>query len=114
MELELKLKFFHFFELRLELKLIPWKVLELELKLVLNELSKGLTIRTIIDYVSKHKECVICFEPLNNERSIMKLTCHHEFHEGCIKPWLKDKRQCPMCRHHIVPENEFPALNAQF
>ena len=27
--------------------------------------------------------------------------CGHEFHRGCLTPWLSDNKCCPMCKTEI-------------
>ncbi len=81
-----------------------------DIQLQNNGTFKGLTIRKILKVIERNMECVICFEAINSEENLAKLTCNHEFHKDCIERWLKDRQQCPMCRRHIVPEEEFPRL----
>lgn len=28
--------------------------------------------------------------------------CRHEFHKGCVDPWLLEHRTCPMCKMDIL------------
>ena len=48
--------------------------------------------------------CCICLDTLNkNEIKDKKyreifLQCGHNFHEKCIKNWIKNKKICPICR----------------
>ncbi|KFK28020.1 hypothetical protein AALP_AA8G461000 [Arabis alpina] len=50
------------------------------------------------------EQCSICFEPLGyekNDRTVVKLSCHHKFHLDCIGSAYnaKGKMQCPNCRN---------------
>jgi len=53
--------------------------------------------------------CVICYEDMTRESS-QKLNCGHTFHKECICSWLNEQRTCPVCRHHALLPDEFPAL----
>lgn len=33
--------------------------------------------------------------------------CRHEFHKGCIDPWLLEHRTCPMCKMNILKHYGF-------
>jgi len=50
-------------------------------------------------------ECSICLD--NYERGEKMATpktdkCNHVYHEECIKIWLKDHDDCPLCRTNLV------------
>ena len=54
------------------------------------------------------ENCVICLEELKNDDRPSKssvrevfLECGHNFHDKCIKDWLKKQNKCPLCRTHI-------------
>ncbi|KAA0196075.1 hypothetical protein HAZT_HAZT010149 [Hyalella azteca] len=32
---------------------------------------------------------------------VLKLTCNHVFHEGCLLPWFESRSTCPMCRSKV-------------
>ncbi|KAL4481125.1 hypothetical protein ABPG72_015080 [Tetrahymena utriculariae] len=43
--------------------------------------------------------CSIClFEYENEAEKISNLKCNHAFHYECIKLWMQEKDDCPMCR----------------
>lgn len=48
---------------------------------------------------SSDAECSICLENLNSKYTILK--CNHVFHTQCIKKWLKNHMECPMCRKYL-------------
>lgn len=61
------------------------------------------------------ENCVICLENLTKENGELEkgnelreivLKCGHNFHEGCIKDWLKTKEKCPICRENAFFEEE--------
>ena len=49
-------------------------------------------------------ECVVCLEDyVPGVSRVMKLPCGHEFHVGCITPWLVTRRRtCPICKGDVV------------
>lgn len=62
-----------------------------------------------IDMVSKKKTidikkydeiCVICMENKNNK--MRETLCSHEYHDDCIRKWLKKSRKCPCCMTDLV------------
>ena len=61
------------------------------------------------------ENCVICLEELKKENGELQkgnplrevvLKCGHNFHDGCIKDWLKSKEKCPICRENAFYEEE--------
>lgn len=46
--------------------------------------------------ISDTSTCVVCVELLKSNGC--KLTCGHQFHNECIKPWIMKKMTCPICR----------------
>ncbi|KAF2724673.1 hypothetical protein K431DRAFT_309805 [Polychaeton citri CBS 116435] len=55
-------------------------------------------------YGGKQRECVVCLEDyVDGVSRVMSLPCGHEFHEGCITPWLTTRRRtCPICKGDVV------------
>ena len=53
---------------------------------------------------SSSLECVVCLEDyVPHVSRVMRLPCGHEFHVGCITPWLVTKRRtCPICKGDVV------------
>ena len=47
-------------------------------------------------------ECSICLENYKKDDMIIILSCHHNFHEECLKGWFKDNNSCPHCRENII------------
>lgn len=50
-----------------------------------------------------NKECSICCNDFEIKEKIIKLTCKHIYHTGCIRGWLEIKYQCPLCEKCINP-----------
>ena len=56
-------------------------------------------------------ECTICLEGLK-ETKRYKLKCDHSsFHFECIRKWLMDNKNCPICRTAHFDEEEYPSLS---
>lgn len=45
-------------------------------------------------------ECCICRESMDGRRK-SKLSCGHGYHRNCIREWMRNKRECPLCRANI-------------
>ena len=45
--------------------------------------------------------CIICLENIDKNKQVYKLKCKHNFHKKCLKSWLKQKLECPVCRKNI-------------
>lgn len=54
------------------------------------------------DLESKHDECVICLEPINNPSNVSKFGCIHSkyMHDHCVSTLSK----CPLCREKSLIE----------
>ena len=48
----------------------------------------------------EHQECNICLCEWNPEDIITETKCkgRHIFHEICIQEWIKNHKNCPVCR----------------
>lgn len=52
-----------------------------------------------INNSNENLDCCICLEKINNNKKTIKLNgCHHELHYQCIKNWLINNNECPLCR----------------
>lgn len=49
-------------------------------------------------------ECAICLSEYMETDEITTLMCHerHFFHSACIKKWLDNLAECPLCRMPIT------------
>jgi len=57
--------------------------------------------------------CAICIEPYRTTEVVRILPCRHEFHRGCIDPWLLEHRTCPMCKMDILKHYGFVFTGSQ-
>ncbi|KAJ9177272.1 hypothetical protein P3X46_012508 [Hevea brasiliensis] len=46
----------------------------------------------------KDEPCCICQEDYADGEDLGQLNCGHEFHFNCIKQWLVQKNNCPICK----------------
>jgi len=58
-------------------------------------------------YSFRHQlECTICTSAYADYDIISILTsCKHSFHKQCIDEWLREKRECPICRVKLFDSN---------
>ena len=50
--------------------------------------------------------CSICMNKFIINDEVIELSCNHEFHEECIKIYLKEYNcKCPLCRIDIEENN---------
>jgi len=63
---------------------------------------------------AQEANCSVCFEEMSEANSRRLNPCQHRFHNSCINEWMQTSggagNTCPMCRHYIVQEDEFPDL----
>jgi len=52
------------------------------------------------EFFTKVKDCAICIDEFKSGDKIIPLPCdlRHQYHEKCIKDWLKSNNICPICR----------------
>ena len=58
-------------------------------------------VKRFVDKNILNDDCVICFEELGKEGSVMCTPCSHVFHEDCIAKWLANGNSCPICRRDL-------------
>merc|ERR1712080_593376 len=46
-------------------------------------------------------KCVICSEDFRRGKKATKLGCSHHFHTPCIRMWLEQQHNCPVCRYEL-------------
>ncbi|XP_031620664.1 protein goliath [Contarinia nasturtii] len=64
--------------------------------------TKSIKVEEVTDNDNDNDCCAICIEPYKTTDVIRVLPCKHEFHKGCIDPWLLEHRTCPMCKMDIL------------
>nr|CAD2195979.1 unnamed protein product [Meloidogyne enterolobii] len=54
-----------------------------------------------------NSECSICLSDIKIGETAAELDdCKHLFHGGCILPWLKTNKTCPLCRHDLTKKEQ--------
>jgi hypothetical protein len=43
-------------------------------------------------------KCSVCQEEYEERDELGRLNCDHSYHAACIKQWLLQKNQCPICK----------------
>lgn len=68
-----------------------------------NKRNKQLVIH-ILTSVDEERgdDCIICLDKYVKDDTLIELSCHHNFHEACILPWINDNNTCPHCRRIII------------
>ena len=63
---------------------------------------------------SKNRKCTICIEEYKIGDEICysrNRRCPHFFHVDCMKHWLMNKNQCPLCRNDYLEASVWPPKN---
>ena len=47
-------------------------------------------------------KCIICYEDYKEGDNITTLPCAHVFHFDCVKPWIFQHGNCPLCKFEIT------------
>ncbi|KAM3515670.1 hypothetical protein MY11210_000648 [Beauveria gryllotalpidicola] len=56
------------------------------------------------EHDGEHLGCSICTEDFTVGEDVRVLPCHHQFHPGCVDPWLVNvSGTCPLCRYDLQP-----------
>ncbi|OIT20248.1 putative e3 ubiquitin-protein ligase hip1 [Nicotiana attenuata] len=69
------------------------------------------TVMEIDDEELEQETCAICLCEYEDEDTIGKLQCGHEFHVGCVNKWLQHKKSCPFCRAQVLAARDSYIIN---
>ncbi|KAE8554513.1 hypothetical protein EYB25_003052 [Talaromyces marneffei] len=53
----------------------------------------------------QHQKCTLCLEPFKDPSVT---TCGHVFCWTCIRDWVREKPECPLCRQEALPSKILP------
>jgi hypothetical protein len=56
-------------------------------------------------------ECIICLEEMTEVTGVALDKCGHRFHLDCIRKWVSEKSDCPVCRNHTLLVDDYPQLS---
>jgi hypothetical protein len=68
--------------------------------LPVTKLGKKINNNNDIEY-----KCIICYEDFNEGDDITTLPCAHVFHIKCIKTWIYEHGNCPICKFIITKKS---------
>lgn len=51
-----------------------------------------------LNYPESEVKCCVCQEEYEEGEELGRLSCDHSYHSPCIKQWLLQKNQCPVCK----------------
>ena len=55
-----------------------------------------------LSYEPPNTICPICTERFRHAQDLRQLPCSHQFHPGCVDPWLLNRSStCPLCRSDL-------------
>ena len=67
---------------------------------ILNSLNENI-LKDVRNLNGENKKCIICQDEYINNDRVIYLPCIHFFHKNCIKTWLKNRSECPICKFKI-------------
>ncbi|CAD8051424.1 unnamed protein product [Paramecium sonneborni] len=81
----------------------------LELEEQIGNVPKGLTKQQIKQLPKRilnqdnipEDKCSVCLFEFKEEEKVRELPCKHIYHSNCIKNWLQNNKQCPLCKTEI-------------
>lgn len=64
--------------------------------------SKKIKVKSFEDINTvKNDVCQICLHSYEDYNNCLYLKCKHFFHTGCLFPWIKKNKRCPLCKKPI-------------
>jgi len=78
-----------------------------ERRMVVEECPEGVVIDDVSDQVNTRR-CTLCLGPRKEQTS---LECGHLFCWKCLVCWVREKPECPLCRHSVHVAELLPLYN---
>ena len=50
---------------------------------------------------NQDEDCSICYESMIDDDDTITTPCNHTFHKDCLKKWVINKNNCPLCRSEL-------------
>ena len=47
-------------------------------------------------------KCIICLDEYVDNQVLSVMKCQHVFHYNCLKKWLNESPNCPICRTDVI------------
>jgi len=62
-----------------------------------SEIGKG-SLKDVV----KEKSCIFCFVDFKRNELVKLFSCRkHIFHEDCLRKWIENSFQCPLCKYSM-------------
>ena len=65
-----------------------------------NVIKKSENIKQKRIFTNRDDLCCICLE--KGGTVYLLLDCGHIYHKKCLKQWIKNKNECPLCRQNVI------------
>lgn len=79
---------------------------EFEDVVTLEDLRNHTKIVVVQVIPAEHNMCAVCHEEYQANDVLRELRCQHKFHQACVDRVLENAVTCPMCRMHVVPDDD--------
>ena len=54
----------------------------------------------------KKNSCAVCKDEFKIGEICLLMPCKHNFHGGCLMPWLNKRNSCPVCRYELQTDDK--------
>lgn len=67
-----------------------------------DDLLRPRTQQQEADRANDEHRCSVCLEQYQVGDVVRTIPCFHSFHASCIDPWMREKAECPVCKHSAI------------